>query len=87
MKKEKSVQNAENSKVQVGALRFIQKFGDGCNITTMMCDEDCASRSIAMWADEVNHGFAWCEKHRKEHGAPEPIPGIEYAPAMNLMDR
>lgn len=69
----------------VRKLRFCQKFGDGCRIVGVSCDEDCTSRAVALWGDDENHGFAWCEKHRQAHSAPDPTPGIECADTKALI--
>ena len=69
-------------------LRFIQRFCDACKFVTnagTCYEEGCDSRAVASYNDEENNAYYWCEKHRLEHGAPDPIPGVEYAPTMAPM--
>lgn len=64
-------------------LRFIQKFGEEAMFVQNggPCDEEgCVSRAFASYNDEENNAYYWCDKHRLEHGAPDPTPEIEYAP-------
>jgi hypothetical protein len=66
-------------------LRFVQKFGAGCTDSGPLCDEECVSRSVALYADENNKAYALCEKHRAAMGAPVPPVGVEYQPTGMMM--
>ena len=57
-------------------LRFIQRFGAGCNVENVPCDDDCTSRAIALYANDDNSAIALCEKHRQKRNAPVPPDGV-----------